>query len=97
MSAIAIGLLILAHAADYLTFLAMVLRHGLGAEANPIVVAIARDHGLLVLTIAKTSTVLLVASLFLVVLRTRPRLASGVLIVGVVLGGLGALSNLTTI
>jgi hypothetical protein len=97
MSAIAIGLLILTHAADYVTFLAMIMQHGLSAEANPIVVAIARNHGLLVLTIAKTSTVLLVASLFLVVMRTRPRLAGGVLAVGVVLGGVGALSNLATI
>lgn len=97
MSAIAIGLLILAHAADYVTFLVMVMQHGLSAEANPIVVTIARDHGFLVLTMAKVSTVLLVASLFLVVVRTRPRLAATVMAIGVVAGSIGALSNIATI
>jgi hypothetical protein len=97
MSAIAIGLLILAHAADYVTFLVMVMRHGLSAEANPIVVTIARDHGFLMLTVAKVSTVLLVASLFLVVVRTRPRLAATVMAIGVVAGSIGALSNIATI
>lgn len=97
MSAIGIALLILAHAADYVTFLVMVARHGLGAEFNPIVVTLAREHGLLLLTLAKVSAVLLVASTFLVVARTRPRLAGGVLVVGVVLGGLGALSNIGSI
>ncbi len=97
MSAIGIALLILAHAADYVTFLVMVARHGLGAELNPIVVKLAEDHGVLILTLAKTSAVLLVASTFLVVGRTRPRLAGSVLVLGVVLGGMGALSNLASI
>ena len=97
MSAIGIGLLILAHAADYVTFLAMVARHGIGAELNPIVVKIAAEHGLLLLTLAKTSAVLLVASTFLVVARTRPRIAGGLLVAGVMLGGFGAMSNLASI
>jgi hypothetical protein len=97
MSAIGIALLILAHAADYVTFLVMVGRHGIGTELNPLVVKLAVDHGVLILTLAKTSAVLLVASTFLVVGRTRPRLAGSVLVLGVVLGGLGALSNLATI
>lgn len=97
MAAIGIALLILAHAADYVTFLVMVARHGLGSELNPLVVTIAQEHGVLVLTLAKASAVLLVASTFLVVGRTRPKLAGSVLVIGVVLGGLGALSNLATI
>lgn len=97
MSAVGIALLILAHAADYLTFMVMVARHGLGAELNPIVVKIAVEHGLLLLTLAKTSAVLLVASTFLVVARTRPRVAGGLLAAGVVLGGLGAMSNLASL
>jgi hypothetical protein len=97
MSAIGIALLILAHAADYVTFLVMVARHGLGSELNPLVVTIAQEHGVLLLTLAKTSAVLLVASTFLVVGRTRPKLAGSVLVIGVALGGLGALSNLATI
>jgi hypothetical protein len=97
MAAIGIALLILAHAADYVTFLVMVGRHGIGTELNPLVVKLATEHGVLILTLAKTSAVLLVASTFLVVGRTRPRLAGSVLVLGVVLGGLGALSNLATI
>ena len=96
MSALAIGLLILAHAADYVTFLVMIMEHGLTAEANPLVVTLLRDHGLLILTMAKTSVVLLVASVFLVVVRTRPRLAGTVLSIGVILGSVGALSNVAT-
>jgi len=93
MSAIGIALLIFAHAADYLTFVAMVRIHGLQAEYNPFVVALAH-YGILPLTLAKVSAVLLLASTFLVVGRTRPRLAGGVLLVGILLGGLGTLSNL---
>jgi hypothetical protein len=96
MSAIGIGLLILAHAADYVTFLAMVARHGIGAEVNPIVIKISTEHGILLLTLAKTSAVLLVASTFLVVARTRPRVAAGVLAVGVLVGGVGAMSNIAS-
>jgi hypothetical protein len=97
MAAIGIGLLIITNAADYVSFLAMVARHGLGAEMNPIVVTLARDHGLLLLSLTKASAVLLVASTFLVVARTRPKLAGSVLAVGIAVGGLGALTNLATL
>jgi hypothetical protein len=93
MSALGIGLLIVAHMADYLTFIVMVARHGIVSEANPIVASLALEHGILVLTLAKTAAVLLVASTFLVVGRTRPRVAAGVLTVGVIVGGLGAITN----
>jgi hypothetical protein len=93
MSALGIGILILAHMADYLTFIFMVARHGIVSEANPIVASLAQEHGILVLTLAKTAAVLLVASTFLVVGRTRPRVAASVLTVGVVVGGLGAITN----
>jgi hypothetical protein len=93
MSAIGIGLLIMAHVADYMTFLVMVARHGIDAEANPIVSTLAQEHGILMLTLAKTAAVLLVASTFLVVGRTRPRMAATVLGVGVLVGGFGALTN----
>ena len=86
---LAIGILILAHVADYATFVFMTARHGLGAELNPLVATIFEDWGLALLTVAKFATVLLVASVFLVVGRTRPRLAVGVLAVGVFVGTLG--------
>lgn len=96
MSALAIGLLITAHLVDYGTFIVMVTRRGLGTELNPVVVTIAQDWGLPLLTVAKFSTVLLVASVFLVVGRTRPRVAGAVLGFGVFIGALGAYSNLIT-
>jgi hypothetical protein len=97
MPAIGIGLLILTHGADYLTFLVMVLRHGISAEMNPIVATLAQEHGLLLLTLAKSAAVLLVASTFLVVSRTRPRIAGSVLGIGVILGGVGAMSNVASL
>lgn len=97
MSALAIGLLITAHIADYSTFVLMVARRGLEVELNPIVARIHEDWGLALLTVAKFSTVLLVAAVFLLLGRSRPRLASGVLGFGVFIGALGAYSNLLTI
>ena len=96
MAAIGIGLLILAQLADYVTFLAMLTRHGLDAEANPLVVTIVEEHGLALLTLAKAVAVLLVASLAVSVWQTRPRLAATVLAVGVAVGVLGAVSNVAS-
>lgn len=93
MPAFGIFLLIFAHAADYATFLVMVARHGIRAELNPIVSRIAEEHGLALLTVAKASAVLLVAATFLILLRTRPRLGSAVLAIGIFVGGVGAYSN----
>ena len=97
MTAAAIGLLILAHVADYATFLVMVARDGLGAELNPIVATIHDDWGLALLTVAKFATVLLVAAVFLLVGKERPRVAGAVLAFGVFIGALGAFSNVLTI
>ena len=97
MTAAGIALLILAHIADYTTFVIMVARHGLGSEANPLVAAIHEDWGLALLTVAKFATVLFVAATFLIVGKTRPRLATSVLAFGIFIGGLGAFSNIATI
>jgi hypothetical protein len=97
MTAAGIGLLIIAHIADYTTFVVMVARHGLGSEANPLVAAIAEDWGLALLTVAKFATVLLVAAVFLIVGRDRPRVAGVVLAFGVFIGALGTFSNIATI
>ena len=88
MTAAAIGLLILAHIADYTTFVIMVARHGMNSELNPLVATIAEDWGLALLTVAKFATVLFVAATFLIVGRTRPRLAGFVLAFGIFIGGL---------
>jgi len=96
VATIGAGLLVFAHALDYVTFLMMVLRGGIGTELNPIVVVIAGDYGLTLLTVAKAAAVLLVLTTFLVVGRSRPRLAGTVLVSGIFLGGLGAASNIAT-
>lgn len=97
MTAAGIGLLILAHIADYSTFIVMVARHGLNAEANPLVATLHAEWGLALLTVAKFATVLFVAATFLIVVRTRPRLGVMVLAFGIFIGGLGAISNIATI
>ena len=97
MPAIGIGLLIMAHAADYATFLVMVARHGITSELNPIVTQIAAEHGLALLTVAKFAAVLLVATTFLIIGRTRPKVAGSVLGIGIFIGGLGAYSNIISI
>ena len=43
MTAAGIGLLIIAHIADYMTFVVMVTRHGLNSELNPLVATLAED------------------------------------------------------
>ena len=91
MSAAGLGLLIFAHIADYMTFVVMVARQGLGTELNPLVATITEDFGLMMLTIGKFSTVLLVAAVFLIVGRERPRVAGGVLGAGLGLGATAAL------
>ena len=92
-AAVALALLVTAQAADYVTFLLMVATHGLAAERNPIVVALA-GQGLWLLTVAKVSLVVFVGSLFLVSRGVRPRPARVALAVGIVVGAIGAASNL---
>jgi hypothetical protein len=92
----ALALLVAAQAADYLTFLAMVGIHGLSAELNPIVVALA-VHGFGPLTVAKAATVVLVAGAFLVGRRHRPGVAQLTLGLGIIAGAMGAVSNLATL
>ena len=96
MSAVGIGLLIIAHIADYTTFVVMVAAHGLDKELNPLVVRLHAEYGLALLTVAKFATVLFVAATFVVVGRSRPKLATMVLIIGIVVGWLGAFSNVAT-
>lgn len=91
--AVALALLAATQVADYVTFLVMVGTHGLAAELNPIVAALAAE-GLGLLTMAKASLVVFVGSVFLVSRRVRPRPARAALGVGIVVGAVGAASNL---
>ena len=55
MPLIAIGVLALAQAFDYLTFLLMTARHGLDVELNPFVVRVATELGLSSAAITSTA------------------------------------------
>lgn len=95
--AIGITVLALAHFFDYATFLILITRHSLNAEANPIVVSIAKNTGIGGLTLAKLMTVVLAASLTIVLWPRYPRLAAVLLTFGVVAGLFGALTNVASL
>ena len=90
---LAIALLALAHLFDLASFIVMTARHGLSAEANPIVARLAELFGLPGLTLAKLVAVALGASVFMVLGPKRPKLAMTVLVFGVAAGVVGGISN----
>ena len=67
----------------------MIDRHGMSAEANPIVAYLAQEIGLPGLTLAKVMTVACAAVLMTVIAPRRRRLAMGLLMFGVGAGLLG--------
>lgn len=90
--------LIAAHVFDLASFLVMTERHGMAAEANPIVVALAAEIGLGGLTVVKIASVLIGGSVFVMLAHGRRRkLAMGVVMFGVAAGLVGGLSNVATI
>jgi len=91
------AVLALAHFFDYASFIVLVGRHGLAAEANPIVVHIAQAAGLPGLTLAKVATVLFAASLMVLIAPRRKRLAMGLLMFGVAAGMVGGISNVASL
>jgi hypothetical protein len=95
MAVWAVALMVVAQTADYVTFLVMVSQHGLAAERNPIVVALASE-GLWALTAAKVAAIVYVASTFVVTRLRRPRMARLTLGVAILVGAIGALSNVGT-
>jgi hypothetical protein len=94
---IALFLLVLAQFADYATFVAMVGRHGLEAELNPVVVVIFEQLGLIGVTVAKLAVVAFAASVVALIVRRRRTLGSLVVGFGVGTGLFGAFSNVLTI
>ena len=93
----ALAVLALAHLFDYASFLVLIGRHGLAAEANPIVVRIAEEAGIPGLTIAKAATVTFAALLMVLIAPRRRRLAIGLLVFGVSAGLVGGLSNVASL
>ena len=94
---IALGVLAVAQLFDYVSFMVMIERHGLAAELNPIVIALANSVGLVGLTLVKAGAVLFLAFAVLLLMPRRRHVAVAVLAVGVVLGVIGGVSNVMTI
>lgn len=89
--------LVVAHMFDLSTFVVMVVHHGLAAEANPVVAAIADQLGLIALVAGKLALVVYLAAAVLVIAARRPRLAAVLLLVGTAAGLLGGFSNVATL
>ena len=87
----------LAHMFDYTSFVVLVGRHGLAAEANPVVVRIAELAGLPGLTLAKIATVAFAALLIVFIAPHRRRLALALLFFGVAAGLVGGISNIASL
>jgi len=96
MSMTAFLMLGLAHFFDYASFLVMTSRHGLMAEYNPLVVALAQLFGLPGLTLMKVASVVLLTAVVIIISPRRPKLAASVLVIGVCAGLVGGLSNVTS-
>ena len=94
---VAIAVLAAAHLFDLLSFVVMTDRHGLQAEANPVVYRLAELAGLPGLTLAKLFAVILGASVFMVLAPKRPKLASAVLFFGIAAGVIGGITNVASI
>jgi len=86
-----------AHFFDYASFMLMVWRHGIVAEANPLVSQVAGEFGIPGVTLAKVYVVA-VTLLATVALRQRHhhRLAGTVLVLSVAVGLFGGFTNVAT-
>jgi hypothetical protein len=87
---------------DLGTFSLMVDRHGVVAEANPIVAQGFADWGMPLVVVAKLALVLLVGSIVVLLTQRQTRrttlgLAAFVAVAAVVAGFIGGVSNLATL
>lgn len=97
MPVAALVVLALAHFFDWASFLVMIGRHGLAAEANPIVVQVFQETGIPGVTVAKIATVVFAAVLALIIIPNRRRLGMGLISFGVLAGLVGGLTNVLTL
>ena len=94
---LAFAALLVAHLFDFVSFLVMMSRHGLAAEANPIVVLLAQEIGLPGLTLVKVAAVLFGGAVFVLLAPRRRRLATALILYGICAGMVGGLTNVATI
>jgi hypothetical protein len=92
----ALVFLVLAHAFDYVTFLAMTSRHGLAAEANPVVIHLAQSYGLPGLTLVKIASVVFLGAVVLLAAPQRRRIAVVLVTIGITAGVVGGVSNVAS-
>jgi hypothetical protein len=86
-----------AHVFDLATFVAMVVSHGLKAEANPFVQRLTVELGLPGILIGKGALVVYLVAVVAIIATRRPRLAAGIAVFGTVAGVVGGISNVVTI
>ncbi|MEP7360924.1 MAG: DUF5658 family protein [Chloroflexota bacterium] len=94
---LALGVLALAHIFDWASFLVMIARHGVGAEANPIVVTLFEGAGVPGVTLAKLATVAFAALLVVLLAPKRRRIAMVLLSFGMIAGFVGGISNIASL
>lgn len=86
-----------AQGADALTFVRMVRDHGIRAEANPIVAALAAGGDLGAMVVAKAALVVMIVAIFAVVVARHPVVACVIATAAVAAGIVGAYSNVAVI
>jgi hypothetical protein len=86
-----------AQGADALTFVRMVRDHGIRAEANPFVAALASGGDMAAMVLAKAALVVVVVAVFAILATRHPVAASVIATAGVVAGLIGAYSNVAVI
>ncbi len=96
MPVVALTALAFAHLFDLTSFLVMTGRHGMQAEANPVVVAIVQDFGLPGVTLAKIASVVILALAVFALSKRRRNVAMVVLMLGICAGVLGGISNIAS-
>ena len=94
---IALIVLVAAHAFDYVTFLVMTAKHGMVAEANPVVIHLAEQFGLPGLTIAKLASVGFLAAVVVLAAPQRRKVAGVLVAIGITAGMVGGFSNIASI
>lgn len=82
--------------ADYWSFLVMIGRHGLAAEANPLVFAIVGELGVVGATAAKLAGLTIASASVILLARRHRRMATAVIVAAVASGLVGTVTNIRT-
>ena len=85
-----------AHLFDYVSFMLMVWRHGIVAEANPLVSRVAGELGIPGVTLAKAWVVVVTVAATVALRPKHPRIAASVLVLSVAAGLVGGYTNIAT-